>query len=130
MSKISYSLTKSKITTGLHCPKKLWFDINDKIKSDHFNLYRGTVFGEKIKEIYGNGFDLSNNFEENIIQLTQDAMNDPKVDIIYEGAFLFSETLVRTDVLIRKTNGWKLVEAKCSSSGLFTIFYCFNSKFK
>jgi hypothetical protein len=43
-------------------------------------------------------------------------MNDPKVDIIYEGAFLFSETLVRTDVLIRKTNGWKLVEAKCSSS--------------
>jgi len=36
-------------------------------------------------------------------------MNDPKVDIIYEGAFLFSETLVRTDVLIRKSNGWKLV---------------------
>ena len=43
-------------------------------------------------------------------------MNDPKVDIIYEGAFLFAETLVRTDVLIRKSNGWKLVEAKCSSS--------------
>ena len=41
------------------------------------------MFGKKIKEIYGNGFDLSNNFEENIIQLTQDAMNDPKVDIIY-----------------------------------------------
>ena len=113
---MSYSLTKSKITTGLNCPQKLWFDINNQIKIDHFNLYRGTVFGEKIKEIYGNGFDLSNNFEENIIQLTQDAMNDPKVDIIYEGAFLFSETLVRTDVLIRKTNGWKLVEAKCSSS--------------
>ena len=24
--------------------------------------------------------------------------------------------MVRTDVLIRKANGWKLVEAKCSSS--------------
>ena len=113
---MSYSLTKSKITTGLHCPKKLWFDINDKIKIDHFNLHRGNVFGEKIKEIYGDGFDLSNNFEKNIIQLTQDAMDDPKVDIIYEGAFLFYETLVRTDVLIRKADGWKLVEAKCSSS--------------
>ncbi|MDB2697518.1 DUF2779 domain-containing protein, partial [Alphaproteobacteria bacterium] len=88
----------------------------DKIKSDHFNLYKGNVFGEKIKEIYGNGFDLSNNFEENIVQLTQDAMKDPNVNIIYEGAFLFAETLVRTDVLIRKKNGWKLVEAKCSSS--------------
>ena len=32
MSKISYSLTKSKITTGLRCPKKLWFDINEKIE--------------------------------------------------------------------------------------------------
>ena len=57
ISNMSYNLTKSKITTGLHCPKKLWFDINDKIKIDHFNLHRGNVFGEKIKEIYGNGFD-------------------------------------------------------------------------
>ena len=98
MRKLSYSLTKSKITTGLHCPQKLWFDINDKIKIDHFNFHRGNVFGEKIKEMYGNGFDLSNNFEKNIIQLTQDAMNDPNVNIIYEGAFLFAETLLRTDV--------------------------------
>ena len=116
MSKSSYSLTKSKITTGLRCPKKLWFDINDKIKIDHFNFHKGNVFGEKIKEIYGKGFDLSNNFDENIIQLTQDAMNDPKINTIYEGAFLFAETLVRTDVLIRKSNGWKLIEAKSSQS--------------
>mgnify|MGYP000179596623 CR=1 FL=1 len=74
------------------------------------------MFGDKIKEIYGNGFDLSHNFEENIIQLTQDAMNDPDVNIIYEGAFLFGETLVRTDVLIRKNNGWQLIEVKSSQS--------------
>ena len=50
MSKISYSLTKSKITTGLRCPKKLWFDINDdyKIKIDHFNFHKGNVFGDKM----------------------------------------------------------------------------------
>lgn len=116
INKISYNLTKSKIITGLHCPKKLWFDVNDKIKIDHFNLHRGNVFGEKIKEIYGDGFDLSNTFDEEIIQLTQNALNDEKITIIYEGAFLFEETLVRTDVLIRKANGWKLVEAKCSPS--------------
>ena len=116
MSKISYSLTKSKITTGLRCPKKLWFDINEKIEIDHFNFHKGNVFGDKIKEVYGNGFDLSHNFDENIVQLTQDAMNDPDVNIIYEGAFLFGETLVRTDVLIRKNNGWQLIEAKSSQS--------------
>ena len=101
INKISHNLTKSKIITGLHCPKKLWFDVNDKIKIDHFNLHRGNVFGEKIKEIYGDGFDLSNTFDEEIIQLTQNALNDEKITIIYEGAFLFEETLVRTDVLIR-----------------------------
>ena len=36
---MSYNLTKSKITTGLHCPKKLWFDINDKIKIDADKLW-------------------------------------------------------------------------------------------
>jgi CRISPR/Cas system-associated exonuclease Cas4 (RecB family) len=116
MSKLSYNLTKSKIITGLRCPKKLWFDINEKIEIDHFLFHKGNVFGEKIKEIYGDGLDLSNNFEDDVIQLTNDAMNDPKVNIIYEGAFLFEETLVRTDVLIRKNNGWKLIEAKSSQS--------------
>ena len=67
MSKISYSLTKSKITTGLRCPKKLWFDINEKIEIDHFHFHKGNVFGNKIKEVYGNGFDLSHNFDENIV---------------------------------------------------------------
>jgi len=116
MSKLSYNLTKSKIITGLRCPKKLWFDINEKIEIDHFLFHKGNVFGEKIKEIYGDGLDLSNNFEDDVIQLTNDAMNDPKVNIIYEGAFLFEETLVRTDALIRKNNGWKLIEAKSSQS--------------
>ena len=102
ISKLSYKLTKSKITTGLRCPKKLWFDINEKIEIDHFNFHKGNVFGDKIKEVYGNGFDLSHNFDENIVQFTQDGMNDPDVNIIYEGAFLFREILVRTDVLIRK----------------------------
>ena len=47
-SKISYSLTKSKITTGLRCPKKLWFDINEKIEIDLFNFHKENVFGDKI----------------------------------------------------------------------------------
>ena len=45
------------------------------------------MYLEKIKEIYGDGFDLSNTFDEEIIQLTQNALNDEKITIIYEGAF-------------------------------------------
>ena len=31
LTTLSYNLIKSKITTGLRCPKKLWFDTNEKI---------------------------------------------------------------------------------------------------
>ena len=32
MMDLLYELTKSKIITGLRCPKKLWFDINEKVE--------------------------------------------------------------------------------------------------
>ena len=69
MSKISYSLTKSKITTGLHCHKKLWFDINKKIENfsinqklidfiEWFSMYNMVPRGLALKMCIGNGRNL------------------------------------------------------------------------
>ena len=113
---MDHKLTKSKITTGIECHKRLWFDIHCRIKKNNFNFERGNVFGEKIKAIYGKGYDLTGRHDSEIIKLTQDAMNDPNINIIYEGAFLYSQTLVRTDVLIRMGKEWKLIEVKSSAS--------------
>ena len=48
---MDHKLTKSKITTGIECHKRLWFDIHCRIKKNNFNFERGNVFGEKINYI-------------------------------------------------------------------------------
>jgi len=112
----NYKLTKTKIKTGLQCHKKLWYDINNRIKPTHHTLHIGNRFGEYIKTFYGNGPDLSGMFGEDIIESTLRAMDDPNVNVIYEAGFLNSNTLIRADVLIRDREKWQLVEVKSSTS--------------
>jgi len=113
---LEYSLTKTKIKAGLICHKRLWYDINEKIKPTSHTLHIGNRFGEYIKTFYGHGVDLSEKFGDDILNLTQEAMDDPAVNVIYEAAFMYSETLIRSDVLIRDGNKWRLIEVKSSTS--------------
>ncbi len=108
-------LSKTKIKTGLQCQKKLWYDINDRVIEKSHILNLGNRFGDYIKNHYGSGVDLTNQSGSNIFELTLNALNDQSVNVIYEAAFLYDETLIRADVLIRDGNNWKLIEAKAST---------------
>jgi hypothetical protein len=113
----NYILTKTKITSGLQCEKRLWFDFHDPMRKDNFLFHLGNRFGEVVRKYYGKGVDLSNNIfnTDEALSDTSKAINDEKVNVIYEGAFLYSDTLVRADVLLRKNGGWELLEAKSST---------------
>ena len=50
MTTLSYNLTKSKITTGLHCPQKLWFDINNKLKKTILICIEVTFLEKRLKK--------------------------------------------------------------------------------
>ena len=52
MSIQTYKLTKSKITSGLQCKKKLWFDVHDKLKFSKSTFERGERFNEIVREHY------------------------------------------------------------------------------
>jgi predicted RecB family nuclease len=111
-----YQLTKSRIMTGLQCPKRLWFDLNDPIKQDSHIFHLGNRFGEYIRRHYGVGLDLTGNYSAaDVIKQTQSALIDSSVPVIYEAAFLHNKTLVRVDVLLRSAEGWHLIEAKSST---------------
>jgi hypothetical protein len=112
----NYSLTKTKIKSGLQCHKKMWFDFNEPLIEDNFAFHLGNRFGDHIKSYYGSGIDLTGLGGSNIEQITLDAISDQNVNVIYEGAFIFSDTHVRADVLIRDNDKWKLIEVKSSSS--------------
>ena len=112
------ALTKSKITSGLQCHKKLWFNIHQPIKKDKAAFRIGNLFGEQVKKNYakGNGkvLDLTGDYA-NEVKKTEHAIKSGDINVIFEGAFEYLNTLVRTDVLIRKKNGWELLEAKAST---------------
>lgn len=112
-----YVLTKSKVISGLQCHKKLWLDTNAPIKQDLHIFYIGNRFGEFARTHYGAGVDLTGNLDaSSAVAATQTAINDPLVSVIYEAAFLHDDTLVRTDVLRRKPEGWEMIEVKSSTS--------------
>jgi hypothetical protein len=111
-----YLLTKSRVMSGLQCPKKLWLDVHQPIKQDLHIFYIGNRFGEFARMHYGPGVDLAGNLDAlSAIAQTQSALNNPEVKVIYEAAFLHNETLVRVDVLIRRPNGWEMIEVKSST---------------
>lgn len=112
----AYILTKSKIITGLKCPRKLWFDVNSPIRKDSYLFHLGNRLGIFARSYYGAGFDLAGNLNaEDALAKTKMAISDPQVSVIYEAAFLFDETLVRIDVLIRNGTSWEMVEVKSSA---------------
>ena len=113
-----YSLTKTLILSGIQCEKKLWFELNDKIKSKDKAIFRsGNRFNDVVRKHYGKGIDLSDEKEfETVIKKTKEAIQSNNINVIYEAGFLFKKTFIRGDVLIKKDNQWTMLEAKASTS--------------
>ncbi|MBT8541216.1 DUF2779 domain-containing protein [Polynucleobacter paneuropaeus] len=114
---MSYLLTKTKVMTGLQCPKKLWFDVNDPIRKDSHLFHIGNRFGDFARTHYGPGLNLAGDLNAtSAINKTNEALANPLTSVIYEAALLHSDTLVRPDVLIKKGSSWEMVEIKASTS--------------
>ncbi len=110
-------LTKSKVMSGLQCKKKLWFDINNPTKIESPSIYIGNRFGEFARNYYGLGLNLNNRLStQDVLVQTSLAINDSSIRVIYEGAFIYEDTLIRADVLLRNSDGWDLIEIKSSTT--------------
>lgn len=110
----NYILTKTLINSGLQCEKRLWFDFHDPIDEDSALFHIGNRFTKEVRKNYGEGVDLSENNPELALSETAKFIKNENVKVIYEGAFVYSDTLVRADVLTKKNDSWELLEAKSS----------------
>ena len=115
----NYALTKTKILSGLQCHKKLWFDLHDPKKKEHnWILEKGFRFENVVRENYskdyGKVLDLSGDWED-IVSKTMLGIKSNDIEVIFEGAFIYLDTLVRADVLIKNKKGWELLEIKSST---------------
>jgi len=116
MYKPPYPLSKTKILSGTQCKKKLWFDTHtEQEKTDKALFQAGRRFGLLVRKHYGPGLDLTYVSSEQAVADTAKAVKDPTVSVIFEGAFVYNDTLIRADVLIKKDHAWTILEAKTSS---------------
>ncbi|NPA48595.1 MAG: DUF2779 domain-containing protein [Thermodesulfobacteria bacterium] len=113
-------LSKSKIISGLQCPRKLWFDLNPPEgwqgpdESLQFLFSQGHRVGEAAQGLFPGG-TLIEHFDdlEKAQELSRLLLREPKP--LFEAAFSYQDVLVRTDLLLPEEGGnYRLVEVKAS----------------
>jgi hypothetical protein len=109
------TLTKSKYTKGLQCPRLLWYaDRKQLPEPDLMQKHRfsqGPIFEEYVKKLYS-GVELGDlDFNSNLSK-TKELVEEKKT--IFEAGFKVDELFVRADIL-EYDNGWNLYEIKASS---------------
>ncbi len=115
-------LSKSRYTRGLNCQKSLWLYAHKReeqeiSESAQAIFSRGTSAGELAQQYFSNGKmavleDLPG-YES--AKRTQEFIQQG-VETIYEGTFIFDNTLVAVDILHKSQGKWSLYEVKSTNS--------------
>jgi len=113
-------LSKSRYISGCQCPLKLWYECHEPQLAELPGVVQQAIFdtgnavGALARERYQGGHlvEFGPRQPEQAMAKTAELMADPSVEVIFEGAFLYKDVLVRVDVLERKAMGWNLIEVK------------------
>src|SRR5206468_11207054 len=117
-------LSKSRITSGLQCHKKLWWEVHepdaaelqpDRVLQDLFD--QGRLVGEAARARYPGGvlIDLPHHAGAERVAATQKAL-DAGAPAIFEATFIAENTFVAIDVLQKEGGGYRVTEVKSSTS--------------
>lgn len=121
MSKMAFTLSKSRYIRGLQCHKSLWLATHKPVLREVSQktaqvFAQGHEVGEHAQQIFPGGetilFD-GVTFDEQLRQ-TQAALTTGKV--IYEAAFLYNGVFVKADIMRKVRGGWEVYEVKGSTS--------------
>lgn len=116
-------LTKSKFTSGLTCPRQLWFKVHDPLPFDDpppgSPMDVGNIVGHGAHSLLPGGVEVTERPWEHAEAVARTAalMADADVPAIFEAAFEFDDIRIRVDVLERLGGGqWGIREVKSSGS--------------
>lgn len=121
----AHTLKKSTFLSGMHCERRMWWEINDKgCKEMRIDLStqllfdQGNEVGELAREQFPGGLLIrrdKGNFVSSFAN-SRDAVADPNVGVIYEAGFVARETMIFADILVRTADGFTLIEVKQGTS--------------
>jgi hypothetical protein len=119
-------LSKSRFLAGMQCHLRLWYQYHKPELASEISPVQQAIFqtghevGRLATRLYPGGLLIQENHlhHEEAVQSTRAAMKkDPKLQAIFEAAFLHDDVRVRVDILERVRDGrWDLIEVKSSTS--------------
>lgn len=118
-------LSKSRFVAGLQCPLRLWYmyyrpELATEVSSVQQAIFdTGHEVGRLATRLYPGGILIEEGHlhHDTAMRSTLEALEDPSVPAVFEGAFLFDGVRIRADILERLDDGkWNLVEVKSSAS--------------
>jgi len=117
-------LSKSRFLAGLQCPLRLWYQCYNRELTAPVSPMQQSLFdnghevGRMATERYPNGILIEEDHlhHEEAVQSTITVMKDPKVEAIFEAAYMENGVRVRADILERvSSDRWNLIEVKSST---------------
>jgi hypothetical protein len=117
----TFRLSKSRITAGLQCGKRLWLAIHrpelETYGADAQHRFAaGNDVGDVARRVYGDGIliDGGRNLSQ-ALRDTEQALATGGDVTIYEATFRHQGVLVRADILQRRDGRYRLVEVKSAT---------------
>ena len=117
----TFRLSKSRITAGLQCGKRLWLAVHrpelEVYSADTRRRFAaGHGVGEVARELYGDGVLIGDGASlSQALRETDHALAQPGDVTLYEATFRHRGVLIRADVLERRGGRCRMVEVKSAT---------------
>ena len=118
-------LSKSTFIKGEQCHKALYMYkkhpyLRDKLSVEQRAKFkRGTDVGILARTYFPNGINMTPSTPslfEKMYMKTMENLNDPNINTMYEAIFIYNDTLIMLDILVRDGDKWRAIEVKSSLS--------------
>ena len=114
------NVTKAIFLETLNCQVMAWLMRSGGLASElsvgeRFRMEQGEEIGRRARLLFPGGF-LVKEKGNSALARTNKLMADPAVTTIFEAYFLVGQFVARADVLVRKKDGWHMLEVKSSAS--------------
>jgi len=101
----------------MFCSSLGWRLNNEKIREKHspdvlFRMEQGKKIGMLARDLHPEGVFVYASDTKTAVSLTRELMEDPCINVIFEGTFIIGNYVAKADILIRNGDSWDLVEVK------------------
>lgn len=118
-------LSKSTYIKGEQCTKALYMYkkhpyLRDKLSMEmRAKFKRGTDVGILARTYFAGGVNMTPSTPSlfgKMFEMTMQNLNNPNINVMYEAVFIYNDTLIMLDILVRDGDKWRAIEVKSSFS--------------